>query len=139
MGTTLWSLIDSEACNCLSDFNKQIFYSKIEYIEEFIDSYRWLKKELKNDPNSKKIIITHHIPTNRLIHEKYLNHRANSAFVTDILHKLILKNTPLWICGHSHEFMSITYGETKLVLNPYGYPHEQLSKSNPLSSIIYEI
>lgn len=147
LGTTLWSAVDAKSCKQMNDF-KDAFKSQVDYLEEFIDSFKWLRTELslplmkeQSDESklTKNIVITHHLPSDKLIHRKYQGHPANSGFATNLLGDLPLHNTSLWICGHSHEHMSINYGDTKLVLNPYGYPHEQETRETKLSTTVYEV
>jgi UDP-2,3-diacylglucosamine pyrophosphatase LpxH len=73
------------------------------------------------------IVMTHHLPTRNLIHEKYEHSSLNFAFATSldwILEKE--KHTVrAWICGHSHRAMVATIGNVPALLNPVGYHHEQ--------------
>src|SRR3990167_3778330 len=42
LGTTLWSAIDKRAARLIADF-PFVFRNRIDYLGEFIDSYRWLR------------------------------------------------------------------------------------------------
>lgn len=138
LGTTLWSAVDKPTFKKMNDSNL-VFNNHISYIEEFVDSFRWLKQELLTETKEKKVVITHHLPTQRLIHYNYHSSPLNSGFATEILDLLNLKNVHLWICGHSHESMISSYGDTKLVLNPYGYPQEQDTKSTHVSYKTFDV
>ena len=81
-------------------------------------------------PSRKQIIITHHVPTNLLIHKRFIGHVANSAFQTNVLDQVPLKCVKMWICGHTHEYADVQVkgqhsNHTTLLVNPVGYPREQ--------------
>jgi Icc-related predicted phosphoesterase len=125
VGATLWSAIDDKATSILNDFNFA-FNHRVEYLEAFITDYQFIKRSLEESLNSIEpvVVITHHLPTNRLIHTRYKDHEANSAFNTNILDLLALHKVKYWFCGHTHEYAETKYGDTKLFVNPLGYPNE---------------
>ena len=125
IGTTLWSAIDELASGQMNDF-RTAFQNRIEYLMEFSDCYKWLKTELEFDFDANRtVVITHHLPTNRLIHPKYADSSINSGFATDILDTLEMHKVSLWVCGHTHEGKTIKYGDSVLTTNPMGYPNER--------------
>ena len=72
------------------------------------------------------VVLTHHAPSHKSIHEKYRNdHIMNGAFVNS-LEPLILNNPQikLWTHGHVHNAFDYFISETRVVCNPYGYPGE---------------
>jgi len=125
IGVTLWSLIGDLDCSTLRDFHKGVFKERIDYVEEFIRDYQYLKDTLAAASTHPRVVITHHLPTKKLIHSRFYDNKYNSAFYTDILGKVCLRNVRYWFCGHTHEYMKTKYGETILVVNPVGYPDEQ--------------
>jgi len=138
IGTTLWSAIDTQAVSGLSDF-QYVFKNKIEYLNEFITDFKWLQNELNADIDCSKVVITHHLPSNILIHPKFKESKCNSAFATDILDLLTMKNIKYWFCGHTHEYVKSNYGNTILIANPYGYPSEHHTRVTKLSSEVFEL
>jgi predicted MPP superfamily phosphohydrolase len=133
IGTTLWSDIDDKISYMLHDF-KKAFKNADEYKLEFRKSYEWLKKELNRDDGYKKIIITHHLPSAKLCHPRFEGHVCSSAFYTDILEDLNLKNVKYWFAGHTHEKSTYLYQNTKIIVNPMGYPKEYR-----LTSVNYDV
>lgn len=138
IGTTLWTLIGDLDCNYLRDFNEGVFKERIDYVEEFITDYSFIRDTLNNSSSTHpKIVITHHLPIKKLIHSKFHSNPYNSAFYTDILHKINLKNIIYWFCGHTHEYMKTKYGNTTLVVNPVGYPNE--NKITKISNEVFTV
>lgn len=138
IGTTLWSLIDSEeSCKELRDFSKGVFMERIDYIEEFILNYSYLRDTLKYKYCYPQVVITHHLPTKKLIHSRFWNHSHSSCFYTDLLGKLCTTNVKYWFCGHTHEYKKTQYGKTTLVVNPVGYPKE--TRLTAISNEVFSI
>lgn len=78
-----------------------------------------LESEIQKNPGRKWIVISHHMPKNWLIVEKYQNCQYNAAFASDIE----IADSPeivAWIYGHTHT-PSI---QNKYYCNPIGYPRE---------------
>jgi predicted phosphodiesterase len=136
LGCTLWSDIPAELRKYvlagLNDF-RQIPGATFEgYAEWHATDLAWLARELRaaKAAGDSVIVVTHHMPTPRLIAEAYQDHPLNCCFATD-LEALILETEPsAWLCGHSHSANQIQLGQTVLALNPYGYPRERVSTQN---------
>jgi Icc-related predicted phosphoesterase len=136
IGATLWSDINETAASLINDFRYQVFRNRTEYLAAFQKDLKFLKQTLQNaDPTSvipkveiPKVVITHHLPTDQLVHPRFARHPIGSAFATNILSSLNLQNTPFFFCGHTHESMISSYKTmdkiTRLIANPLGYPKE---------------
>ena len=142
LGTTLWSDIQQPAFKAMND-SRYVFDTVQEYQHAFRDDYAWLRNELIDTPT---VIITHHLPTSRLIHPRFRDSYLNSGFVTDILEPLsdqgLLASVKYWFCGHSHERMRVVYGNNNLTLylNPLGYPHEEKQRhTEPDFETVFEV
>jgi predicted phosphodiesterase len=138
IGATLWSAIDDYGASSINDFSS-VFKHKVDYLEAFIDDYRFIKQALyENIGNvNPTVVITHHLPTVRLIHPRFKKDPINSAFASEILDLLPTRNIRYWFCGHTHEFGQCKYGDTQIICNPVGYPGE--SRRTKLSTVVYEI
>jgi predicted phosphodiesterase len=133
IGTTLWSAIDSNVCSKMGDF-QLAFKNRLDYLGEFkgaaagMDDYRWLRHKLSEnntvDIDCTKVVITHHLPTEKLIHSRFADNSANTGFYTDIIDELNLTGVKYWFCGHTHEYSDYVRGETTFIANPFGYPNE---------------
>lgn len=78
--------------------------------------------------NTKPIIVaTHHLPSYRLIDEKYKDCGINSAFDSSTL-STVLHHANVWLCGHhTHTPKNATIGCNGAILlscNPIGYEGE---------------
>jgi predicted phosphodiesterase len=130
IGSTLWSYIPHQWLyyieSTINDYN--LIYTKtwkltapdsVKLYEKNVD---WLKKAIK-DAKGKIIIMTHHLPTFKLVHEKYVGSVINHAFASN-LEYLTNENVKYWVCGHTHNKMTADIDTCKYVVNPFGYPSE---------------
>jgi len=135
IGCTLWSNIPNHLSNYqlnpyndlkkIKDMNREIYNSlhsrDVKFLEDNISKYKNI------------ICLTHHLPSNELVHDIYKN-SANFMFATDLNYLIDSKYIKAWLCGHSHK------GNTKIInnvlcsLNPFGYPNE--NKENDIKNII---
>lgn len=72
------------------------------------------------------VVISHFAPNNRSVNAKYRNEGlANYAYYSDIN---IPDSVKLWVHGHMHDACDYQIGNTRVVCNPRGYPHERSFK-----------
>jgi Icc-related predicted phosphoesterase len=68
------------------------------------------------------IVVGHHAPSERSVHEYYKGDRLNGAFRTEL--DEFIKSRPqieLWVHGHMHNSSDYYIGSTRVVCNPRGY------------------
>lgn len=82
----------------------------------------WLQNKLNIDKTTHTLVITHHMPSLKLIAPKYKN-CENSGFATDLEH-LIQPNLKMWVCGHTHTGVDIMINGCRFLINPLGRPDE---------------
>jgi predicted phosphodiesterase len=87
----------------------------------------WLRQEIEQARESKErlVVLTHYLPSFKLIHEKYEGHPLNMCFASDCT-DLMIEPVKAWICGHSHTGVIKELNGVKCVMNPYGYPGEKV-------------
>jgi predicted phosphohydrolase len=138
IGSTLWSRLPCkknrymlDKYEKINDFkfiynekNKNITYDDYDNFHQ--KSIDFINKVLDENKNKKIILLTHHLPTFHLIHKKYKNYSSNIYFASDLDHIIFNNHILCWICGHTHMKMNITLGKTKLLINPIGYPGENI-------------
>jgi len=94
--------------------------SRLHHVEK-----QWLLQEIERcEINLEKcLVVTHHLPSYSLIHEKYAGSSLNCCFAS---HSEDLFRPPVvgWICGHTHTGMKRTLRGIPCVINPVGYPGE---------------
>lgn len=67
-------------------------------------------------PNT--IILSHYLPSYKLIHKKFQNHPEKSKYATD-LEYMMTDDVIAWICGHSHARVEEIINGCYCGLNPY--------------------
>lgn len=84
----------------------------------------------------KKIVVTHHLPSRRLVSERFWpgdgSDGANGGFVGQC-DELIARTEiapALWIHGHTHDSVDTHLWKTRIVCNPSGYKGEWNSDTN---------
>jgi DNA repair exonuclease SbcCD nuclease subunit len=84
------------------------------------ENVNWLKNTIDTNSNKDIIILSHHLPSYKLIAPTYLGSGCNSAFATNLEH-IIKPNIKYWVCGHTHTSNSASIGNCKLITNPFGH------------------
>lgn len=85
-----------------------------------VDYFKVAVRDLKDD---KVVVVTHHAPSFRSVHQHYKNETLmNGAYASD-LSEFILDNPQikLWTHGHMHDPSDYMIGETRIVCHPRGY------------------
>lgn len=73
-------------------------------------------------PREKIVVITHHAPSFKSIHEMYQNDTMmNGAFASNLEHMIEDSRINLWVHGHMHNEFDYMIGDTRVVCNPRGY------------------
>lgn len=126
IGTTLWSKIidpnyEINDMNCIPNFN-YIEYNKLNKL-----SVEFLENTLKDNENC--IIISHHMPSEKLINIKYRTEQMMpySQYFYSNMDNLIEINKhkiKCWIYGHTHTPSNIIINDIPFLCNPIGYPNE---------------
>ena len=83
----------------------------------------WLRVSLKTSDATKKIVVTHHCPTERKAFNKYPGEPLNSAFQVNLDSFIEQSEVDYWIYGHTHYAggSGTVIGKTKLICNQMGY------------------
>lgn len=98
---------------------------------ESVAKIREIAGELSDHPI---VIVSHHLPSFDCVDEQYKtgSHEPllNGAFASN-LDALIIELKPrYWFFGHTHTSFNGTIGDTRLICNPLGYPHERNDASS---------
>lgn len=129
LGCTLWSnILPTEffyVKKYMNDY-KYIYLEKNNLLKpsdsNFLhkNSVEWLEQNLIEDSYI-NIVLTHHLPTPKLIDPKYYKCNGNSAFYTDLESLIKKSKINYWICGHTHVSVNKNLYCTNLLVNSYGY------------------
>jgi predicted phosphodiesterase len=121
-GTTLWSDIKKEEEDYIGigpDYYKIPGFSVGKSRELFQKNKEELERVIKENPEKKIVVITHHLPSYRMIDDRYIGYKGNSQFASE-LEVVKSDNVVGWVCGHTHTAKI----EGKIYCNPIGYPGE---------------
>lgn len=127
LGCTLWSVPDPSSYHYMNDFTMIEDMTPIEYNRLHEQDSTWLSSHLNesSDDYDKTIVITHHLPSYRLISDKFIGSPLNCFFANHLDH--LVEKADIWVCGHSHSAKQINIGNCRCYLNPVGYPGENTS------------
>lgn len=127
--STLWAEIS--LCEAyftekrVSDFRRIRDGERLLSWERFNEEHRscvdFICRSVKKSKAKTKIVVTHHVPSFRLISEEFRGSTINGAFTSN-LDKMI-ESLPInyWIYGHSHRNIEAEISETKMLTNQLGY------------------
>jgi hypothetical protein len=83
----------------------------------------WLRLALAN-VTGPAVVITHHLPSFRMIAQEFEGSPLNSGFASDC-DALIVPPVRAWIAGHTHQSMRVRFADGIVAcVNPRGYPDE---------------
>lgn len=144
LGAILWTdfAIDGDPADAM--FHAADFMNDYRYIETqpgqpltpqdvlsfHQDDLSSLKRMLAEPFEGPTVVVTHHAPSPKSIHPRFLGDSANPLFVSN-LETLIMEYQPaLWIHGHMHDSSDYSIGATRVVANPRGYPLDKSRNEN---------
>ena len=139
IGTTLWSKI-TDPTNKINDVYCIPNFDHIKYNEIHKTSVEFLENAIQNNENC--IVITHHVPSKKLIDSKYktpIIEPYNQWFYCDMDELIETKQDKIkcWIYGHTHTPSNVIINKIPFLCNPIGYPNENIN-SNFETSIKFE-
>ncbi len=149
IGNTIWShILDEsiyEVSHRMNDY-KNIFIKNDQnalqnitpndinklHLKQKDDLVNTLSNITKSSTIEHIVVITHHLPSFQLIHPKYRVagiEGINCAFASDVLDTMpseLTSKIDLWISGHTHSPISKKINGVECVINPIGYPGENI-------------
>jgi predicted phosphodiesterase len=146
LGTTLWTdASNSEITGYMSDFtyikqNDGYPLKLSEWSSRHAVERTWLLNELDRLAleGRKAIVVTHHLPTYKMIAPKFEGHPCNSGFASHADELVTHPGVAVWICGHSHGQREVVLEGKRVILNARGYPQED-SRLNYNPKLLVEI
>ena len=142
LGASLWTNFNNgdpltmmSVKDLMSDYHaitenpKEGIYHKLRPVTTFAkhnSDLDWLRTQLSLLKDRKVVVVTHHQPSFRSVHERFKTQTImNGAFCSN-LDDFIMDNPQikLWCSGHVHNTWDYMIGETRLITNPFGYPSE---------------
>lgn len=123
----------------LSDFNGLIKVNDAGMLRNFTveDSENehklartWLTSELSCPTTTKRVVISHHLPSQESVAPRYRGDRLSPGFASNL--DELLGQVDLWIHGHTHDSFDYMHGNCRVVCNPRGYVLPGRPPENPL-------
>ena len=125
LGAPLWFREHPEAARlkpAMNDFQVIPDFESWVY-DENARALAFLEDELRRGD----VVVTHHLPSQRSVAERYRGHPLNPFFVCDV-EPLIAERAPaLWFHGHSHANALYAIGSCRVACNPFGYVGYELN------------
>jgi predicted MPP superfamily phosphohydrolase len=150
LGCTLWS--DMRLFQAGADAGLYSFAQTIEECKQAMNDYRqirylsgagpyrllhpndtlrmhaastaWLAEQFKRYRNRTMVVVTHHAPSSRSVHESYRQDILSAAYASHLDPLVEQSGAALWLHGHNHEVMDYRIGRTRVLANCYGYEYE---------------
>jgi predicted phosphodiesterase len=86
------------------------------------DSYYFLDVAIRKSIAKKKVVVTHHCPTQMANTKEFRDSLINEAFVVNLYDFIYQNPIDYWIFGHTHRNVpEIDINGTKVVCNQLGY------------------
>lgn len=138
IGANLWTDFELRGYLPMQEYNLQGFadFSLIRVGEERMSlstmkqihqlEKAYIINELEAiDDNSKTVVITHFVPSQLCVHQKWVGNSCNPYFTNDLDDLFDKYQYPLHLFGHTHDRHDVDHPlGTRLVSNPLGYPRE---------------
>jgi predicted phosphodiesterase len=99
-------------------------------------SRAYIERELSNKHDGPTVVVTHHAPSIRSIHEDFRYH-DNTGYASRLEHLMFEYEPEAWLHGHVHRPCDYVMGETRVLCNPRGYDGREKTGWNP--SLVFEV
>lgn len=127
--STLWSKIPLiEAAyteRVISDFRRILFEGELltfaDFNREHERCFNFVKAAVSESDAKHKIVVTHHVPSFRMLCPKFKDSKANGAFTVELDDYIENSGIDFWIYGHSHYNVDVKIGNTQCISNQLGY------------------
>ncbi len=97
-------------------------FVKIKSFEPWVYKQNARSKEFLRGATSTDVVMTHHLPSQSAVADRWKNDRTRSAFYVSDFEDILTECRPrLWIHGHTHASMDHVLDDTRVVCNPFGY------------------
>jgi Icc-related predicted phosphoesterase len=80
----------------------------------------FLSEKLVQPYDGKTVVVTHHAPSLRSVHHRYLQDKLTPSYASNLEH-LMSETVCLWIHGHVHHCNDYVLHGTRVISNPRGY------------------
>ena len=136
--STLWSQISPAdeyfVWKGMNNFRQIMYNGKLLQTEEFNQMHNFcldfINRSLSESTAEHIVVVTHHLPTLKVVAPHHKGSVLNSAFATDLSKLIAGSRIDAWIYGHSHTNIDAEINGTKVVCNQMGYVFDNEHISN---------
>lgn len=147
IGSTLWADFDgqnqqtiNQALKIIPDFKRikigKDFITPQMMIAEHSKSKDFIFSALQSSQQSKRVVITHYLPSFQSIDPKFADSPLNGYFATALDDRILETAPQIWIHGHTHASCDYLIGSTRILCNPYGYLHLELNQKYDQTAVV---
>ena len=127
--STLWAHIDLQDAyiteKSVSDFRRICYGEDLLTFAEFNKEHKrcidFIKKAVAVSDAKTKIVVTHHVPSFKLLSPEFKESHSNGAFTVELFDYIVDSDIDYWIYGHSHRNIDEIIGKTQCICNQFGY------------------
>lgn len=127
--STLWAHINLENSfiteSGVSDFKRIMYKDSLltfsEFNKEHVRCLNFIQTAEKKSKAPTKIVVTHHVPSFKLLAPEFKESKINGAFTVELSDYIEASSIDYWIYGHSHRNINALIGNTKCISNQLGY------------------
>ena len=126
LGATLWT--------DLNFFGNEPKYRQLrprDLVPVHKETLTWLGQQLEALKGKKVVVITHHGISRKSVPDHFMGGPSQPAYTSELTEFVLGHPCRLWIHGHTHWAFDYKIGETRVLANPRGYPHETTHGFNP--------
>ncbi|GAC1527055.1 MAG: hypothetical protein NVS3B11_27890 [Collimonas sp.] len=87
----------------------------------FDDTVTWLEQQFAQRHDGPTVVISHHAPNYRSVHERFTGSALNACFVSELEQRILAWQPAFWLHGHMHDSSDYQIGATRVLCNPRGY------------------
>ena len=145
--TSIWSEVSEKKGDCLQTYQRTHNSVRNTNPSDICAIHALHKAQLSSaltpkQPNETIIVVTHHMPTLKLLEDRYKTHRWRSCYASND-EDLFFPSVQAWICGHGHRALNYKIpGGPLLVMNARGYVSEvdrTTDVYNPQATLLVKI
>lgn len=140
--STLWSKIRIENSfaveNGISDFRRIISKGErldfVAFNHAHERSVSFIKEAVNCSDAETLVILSHHVPTNILVANRFKGSSLNDAFVSEQGNWIADSRIKYWIYGHSHVNIDGKIGDTEFLSNQLGYVNGDMVEASSFAN-----
>ena len=127
--STLWSNIppthEYVVSHGLNDFYQTQYDGHRLTVEDFNKMHQYclsfIKKSIAESAAKHIVVVTHHLPTLKVVADRHLGSDLNPGFSTELGDFIADSRIDVWIYGHSHTNIDTVISNTRIVSNQLDY------------------